>query len=365
MVRAGDFYEFFEQDAVEASDALGLTLTGREVEGKPTRVPMCGIPIYQESDCVQKLLDKGYKVAIDGGEAERTDEEIARILPAKGSDILRLYENRFSNDRFYVNEEKGEVTWLYFNPDSTSGGQFIESIVTFEQISTLRENEDYTVFFDKLGTEGKQYIIDSDDEEFRDVAIRFLTEKCSFRGYSSASREILVSMADEREKEAMKDSPNRFSIREVPYEAGRVGIWDASIKKYLGENGQLYLFAEQADAEEYLKLTSQNSTDTPPSAARDSPAPSSEDGRISKIALTLLSDAPDLAIRMIKLTSLISSTSICDMRLTSAITSPVVREPVSTSIAPVYSKNTIARLTMMKVMGFKRAFILPTKIWDL
>lgn len=117
----------------------------------------------------------------------------------------------------------------------------------------MPRNEDYTVFFDKLGMEGKQYIIDSDDEEFRDAAIRFLTEKCSFRGYSSASREILVSMADEREKEAMKDSPNRFSIREVPYEAGRVGIWDASIKKYLGENGQLYLFAEQADAEEYLK----------------------------------------------------------------------------------------------------------------
>ena len=182
-----------------------------------------------------------------------TDAEIARILPENGDDILRLCENRFSNDRFYVDEEKGEVTWFYFNPDSTSRGQFVENIVTFEQISMLRENEDYTVFFDKLGSEAKQYIVDSDDEEFRDAAIRFLTEEYSFRGYSSASREILVSMADEREKADMKGSPKRFSIRKVPYEAGRVGIWDASIKKYLGENGQLYLFAEQADAEEYLK----------------------------------------------------------------------------------------------------------------
>ena len=182
-----------------------------------------------------------------------TDAEIARIMPEKGEDILRLCEDRFNYDRFYVDEEKGEVTWLYFNPDSTAGGQFVESVFTFEQISALRENEDYTVFFDKLGSEAKQYIVDSDDEEFRDAAIRFLTEEYSFRGYSSASREILVSMADEREKEAMKDSSNRFSIRVVPYEAGRFGIWDASIKKYLGENGQLYLFAEQADAEEYLK----------------------------------------------------------------------------------------------------------------
>ena len=182
-----------------------------------------------------------------------TDAEIARILPEKGQDILRLCEDRFNYDRFYVDEEKGEVTWFYFNPDSTSGGQFIENIVTFEQISMLRENEDYTVFFDKLGSEAKQYIVDSDDEEFRDAAIRFLTEEYSFRGYSSASREILVSIVDEKEKSDMKESPNRFSIRKVPYEAGRVGIWDASIKKYLGENGQLYLFVEQADAEEYLK----------------------------------------------------------------------------------------------------------------
>jgi N12 class adenine-specific DNA methylase/adenine-specific DNA methylase len=186
-------------------------------------------------------------------EQAHTDAEIARILPEKGDDILLLCEDRFSYDRFYVDEEKGEVTWFYFNPDSTSRGQFVENIVTFEQISMLRENEDYTVFFDKLGSEAKQYIVDSDDEEFRDAAIRFLTEEYSFRGYSSASREILVSMADEREKADMKGSPKRFSIRKVPYEAGRVGIWDASIKKYLGENGQLYLFAEQADAEEYLK----------------------------------------------------------------------------------------------------------------
>ena len=185
-------------------------------------------------------------------EQAHTDAEIARILPEKGDDILRLCEDRFSYDRFYVDEEKGEVTWFYFNPDSTSRGQFVENIVTFEQISMLRENEDYTVFFDKLGMEGKQYIVDSDDEEFRDAAIRFLTEEYSFRGYSSASREILVSMADEREKADMKGSPKRFSIRKVPYEAGRVGIWDASIKKYLGENGQLLLFADQRDAIRHL-----------------------------------------------------------------------------------------------------------------
>ena len=185
-------------------------------------------------------------------EQTHTDAEIARILPDKGSDILRLYENRFSDDRFYVDMEKGEVRWLYFNPDSTSRGQFIENIVTFEQIVEHKDNMDYSVFFDKLGSEAKQYIVDSDDKEFKDVAYHYLTDKYTFRGFGSAAREILISTAEEKEMADMKESHNRFSIRRVPYEGGRVGLWDASIKKYLGENGQLYLFADQRDAIRHL-----------------------------------------------------------------------------------------------------------------
>ena len=373
MVRVGDFFEFFEQDAVEVSDALELTLTGRAVAGKPTRVPMCGIPYHKESDYVKKLIDKGFKVAIDGGEEliqkgneqpensekkysplgrryleaqkeypdhlvmmlvldsyefygedakvlsevagleltsrdimgigevpmckfrvhqtdnylqklldaghsvvicdstsmkpvkattvkeqTHTDAEIARILPDKGSDILRLYENRFSDDRFYVDMEKGEVRWLYFNPDSTSRGQFIENIVTFEQIVEHKDNMDYSVFFDKLGSEAKQYIVDSDDKEFKDAAYHYLTDEYTFRGFGSAAREILISTAEEKEMADMRESPNRFSIRRVPYEGGRVGLWDASIKKYLGENGQLYLFADQRDAIRHLATFNTN-----------------------------------------------------------------------------------------------------------
>lgn len=156
------------------------------------------------------MLDAGYPVVISDStsmkpvmpntkrEQSRTDAEIARILPDKGSDILRLYENRFSDDRFYVDKEKGEVTWLYFNPDSTSKGQFIENIITFEQIIEHKDNLDYSVFFDKLGSEAKQYIVDSDDKEFKDVAYHYLTDKYTFRGFGSTAREILIS----------KSSPN-------------------------------------------------------------------------------------------------------------------------------------------------------------
>ena len=268
LIRVGDFYELFENDAVEASDTLGLTLTGRDVKDKPTRVPMCGFPYHTMDKFLQKLLDKGYKVAI--AEEDKTfpmkettvankdynDAEIADILPAQGKDILRLYEYRFSDDRFYVDGEKGTVTWIYFNPDSASKGQFIENVVTFEQIAALMENEDYTVFFDKLGSEAKQYIVDSDDKEFRDTAYRFLTEEYTFRGFGSEAMEQLVSVVEnyEQGERRTEDSElsNRFSIRRMPFEGGIVAIWDDAIKKYYGE-GQIYRFAEQDNAIEYLK----------------------------------------------------------------------------------------------------------------
>ncbi len=43
--RLGDFYEMFFEDAVNASEILNITLTGREA-GKAGRVPMCGIPYH-------------------------------------------------------------------------------------------------------------------------------------------------------------------------------------------------------------------------------------------------------------------------------------------------------------------------------
>ena len=61
--RLGDFYEMFFEDAVIASRELELTLTGRNA-GLEERVPMCGIPFKAYEGYLDKLIDKGYKVAI-------------------------------------------------------------------------------------------------------------------------------------------------------------------------------------------------------------------------------------------------------------------------------------------------------------
>lgn len=61
--RLGDFYEMFFEDAIIASRELELTLTGRN-SGLEEKVPMCGVPFHAYETYLEKLVEKGYKVAI-------------------------------------------------------------------------------------------------------------------------------------------------------------------------------------------------------------------------------------------------------------------------------------------------------------
>ncbi len=63
LYRLGDFYEMFFEDAELVSHELELTLTGRNA-GLEERVPMCGVPYHAVGIYVDKLIKKGYKVAI-------------------------------------------------------------------------------------------------------------------------------------------------------------------------------------------------------------------------------------------------------------------------------------------------------------
>ena len=61
--RLGDFYEMFFEDAETVSHELELTLTGRNA-GLEERVPMCGVPHHAVDVYIDKLVKKGFKVAI-------------------------------------------------------------------------------------------------------------------------------------------------------------------------------------------------------------------------------------------------------------------------------------------------------------
>jgi DNA mismatch repair protein mutS len=61
--RIGDFYEMFFEDAYIASRELEIALTGKDA-GYKERVPMCGIPFHAYAGYAEKLISRGYKVAI-------------------------------------------------------------------------------------------------------------------------------------------------------------------------------------------------------------------------------------------------------------------------------------------------------------
>ena len=76
--RLGDFYEMFFEDAITASRELELTLTGKQA-GLEEKVPMCGVPFKAYQPYLEKLVDKGYKVAI----VEQMDD------PKQSKDMVR------------------------------------------------------------------------------------------------------------------------------------------------------------------------------------------------------------------------------------------------------------------------------------
>ena len=101
--RLGDFYEMFFEDATTCSHELELTLTGKNC-GLDERVPMCGIPYHAYKSYLDKLIDKGYKVAIceqltDPKETKGMVERDVIQVVTKGT---RLDDNLNSKDYNYI-----------------------------------------------------------------------------------------------------------------------------------------------------------------------------------------------------------------------------------------------------------------------
>ena len=87
--RMGDFYELFFEDAVAASQALGIVLTKR---GKHIGqdIPMCGVPVHRADEYLQRLIRKGFRVAVC---EQMEDPAEARKRGAKSivrRDVVRL-----------------------------------------------------------------------------------------------------------------------------------------------------------------------------------------------------------------------------------------------------------------------------------
>ncbi len=98
--RLGDFYEMFFDDALLVSKELEITLTGKEC-GLEERAPMCGVPHHAVEMYLNKLVSKGYKVAI-GEQVEDPKQakglvkrEVVRIVtPGTNMNVTALDESK-------------------------------------------------------------------------------------------------------------------------------------------------------------------------------------------------------------------------------------------------------------------------------
>ncbi len=109
--RLGDFYEMFNEDAVVASKELDLTLTGKDC-GVEERAPMCGIPHHAYEGYVQKLLEKGYKVAI----CEQTDKIIDKVMQRE---VVRIITPGTVVDTIMLNESINTYIMCVFKNNNT------------------------------------------------------------------------------------------------------------------------------------------------------------------------------------------------------------------------------------------------------
>ena len=118
--RMGDFYELFFEDAVVASAALGIVLTKRG-RHQGCDIPMCGVPIHRADDYLQKLIKRGYRVAVC---EQLEDPAEARKRGAKAvvkRDVVRLVTpGTLTEDALLDAKARNYLTALFLAPSSNA-----------------------------------------------------------------------------------------------------------------------------------------------------------------------------------------------------------------------------------------------------
>ena len=116
--RMGDFYELFFEDAVIASAALGIVLTKRG-KHQGAEIPMCGVPIVRADDYLQKLIKRGFRVAVC---EQLEDPAEARKRGAKAvvrRDVVRLVTpGTITEDALLDAKARNYLTALFVAPNA-------------------------------------------------------------------------------------------------------------------------------------------------------------------------------------------------------------------------------------------------------
>ena len=106
--RLGDFYEMFFDDAIKVSRELELTLTGKSC-GMDERAPMCGVPHHSAGVYIERLVQKGYKVAVC---EQMEDPKLAKGLVKR--DVVRVVTPGTLSDENMLDEKRNNYLAVCF-----------------------------------------------------------------------------------------------------------------------------------------------------------------------------------------------------------------------------------------------------------
>lgn len=128
--RLGDFYEMFFQDALLVSRELEIALTARDA-GYSEKIPMCGVPHHAAKNYIDRLIEKGFKVAIceqvtEAGQGKIVERDVVRVhtpgnYVIEGSEsaslsvyTYALYEKRKKVYAAYADVSVGDIFVMEF-----------------------------------------------------------------------------------------------------------------------------------------------------------------------------------------------------------------------------------------------------------
>jgi len=159
--RLGDFYEMFFDDAKLASEALELTLTGRDC-GLEERAPMCGVPFHAADLYISKLVEKGFKVAICEQLTEPTagkklvERDVIRVITSGTLTEDNQLEEKQNNFLLSVHGEKGKfgVSWADITTGDFSASECDGENSLFDLLTRVNPSE--IIINDKIFAELKQ-----------------------------------------------------------------------------------------------------------------------------------------------------------------------------------------------------------------
>lgn len=195
--RLGDFYEMFFDDAVNVSQELELTLTGKDC-GQDTRAPMCGIPYHAAETYISKLIENGHKVAIC---EQLEDPKLAKGIVKR--DVIRVVTPGTVTESNLLEEKRNNYIMSIFKK-GTFFGIAVCDISTGDFYATeIKEDNNFQRLLDEISRYSPSEIIANNmlydcEEEINKIKERF---------------DVYISTEDEEKfSESTKDILEQYSL---------------------------------------------------------------------------------------------------------------------------------------------------------